>query len=99
MKRICLNFVFAIFAHASLAEEAVVKLSSTVSGNQELPKVMYILPWQQPGEAKLDYKLQDSFSDELFVPLDRDEFVRGMTYQALLQDTQEEAVLRSQDND
>ena len=36
------------------AEEAIVTLHSTVSGSQEQPRVMYILPWQQPGDMELD---------------------------------------------
>jgi hypothetical protein len=73
---------------AGWAEEAVVTLRSTVTGSQEQPKVMYLLPWQQPGDAEFEYHMQGSFADELFVPLDRDEFVRGLEYQALLADPQ-----------
>jgi hypothetical protein len=68
-----------------LAQEAVVTLRSTVSGNQEQPRVMYILPWQQPGEAEFDYRLRGGIADELFVPVDRDEFVRGLEYQAMIE--------------
>ena len=68
------------------AEEAVVTLRSTVTGSQEQPKVMYLLPWQRPADAEFEYRMQGSFADELFVPLDRDEFVRGLEYQALLAD-------------
>lgn len=68
------------------AEEATVTLHSTVSGNQEQPRVMYIVPWQQPGDPELDYELQGSIAEELFVPIDRDEFVRGLAYRALLEE-------------
>lgn len=68
------------------AEEAVVTLQSTVTGSQEQPKVMYLLPWQQPTDAEFEYRMQGSFADELFAPLDRDEFVRGLEYRAMLAD-------------
>ena len=68
-------------------DEAVVTLHSTVSGSQDQPKVMYLLPWQQPGDADFEYRMQGSFADELFTPVDRDEFVRALEYQALLDDT------------
>jgi len=69
------------------SEEAVVTLRSTVTGSQDQPKVMYLLPWQQPGDAEFEYRMRGSFADELFAPLDRDEFVRGLEYQVLLDET------------
>ena len=59
-------------------------LHSTVSGNQEQPKVMYILPWQQPGDARFDQGFDAELSGDLFQPLYREEFVRQLNYQALL---------------
>jgi hypothetical protein len=70
---------------AALAqEEPTVTLHSTVTGSKEQPRVMYLVPWQQPGEARFEYSMQHNFADELFVPIDRDEFVRGLEYQVLL---------------
>ena len=48
------------------AEEAprgVIELDETViSGNQELPKVLYILPWRQP-EGLPDIQLETEFTE------------------------------------
>ena len=53
-------------------DEAVVTLHSTVSGSQDWPKViMYLLPWQQPGDADFEYRMQGQLADELFTPVDR----------------------------
>jgi len=47
--------------------EGVIRLDETViSGNQELPKVLYILPWREPGglpeiELKTDFTEMDVF--------------------------------------
>lgn len=79
--------LFLLASMAARSEEAVVTLRSKVTGSQDQPKVMYLLPWQQPGDAEFEYRMRGSFADELFVPLDRDEFVRGLEYQALLDDT------------
>ena len=65
---------------ATIAEEANVTLQSTVSGNQEQPRVMYIVPWQQPGAAEFDFALHNGIADDLFTPLDRDEFLRGLAW-------------------
>lgn len=80
------NLVFALLAVASstTAEEAQLTLHSTVSGSQEQPRVMYIVPWQQPGAAEFDYELQNTIAAELFSQVDRYEFRRAMAYRDLL---------------
>ena len=62
------------------AQEASTTLHSTVSGNQEQPRVMYIVPWQRPEAAAFDYELENRLAEELFSVVDRDEFVRGLNY-------------------
>jgi len=61
--------------------ETRVTLHSTVTGNQEQPRVMYIVPWGQPTDSTMEYSLQRSIASELFDPVDRAEFIRGMQYQ------------------
>lgn len=68
----------------AIAQEAVVTLRSTVTGNQEQPKVMYIVPWQQPGNSEFEYRMESTIADELFAPVDRDEFVRELGYKSML---------------
>jgi len=70
------------------AQDAVVTLRSTVTGSQDQPKVMYLLPWQQPGDAHFDNRVRGSFAEEMFLPIDRDEFRRGLQYQELLEETE-----------
>ena len=82
------GIVFALlgfFGTAGMAQEAVVTLRSTVTGNQEQPRVMYILPWQPPGRSKFEYSLGSDIAKELFAPVDREEFVRGIKYQAMIE--------------
>jgi hypothetical protein len=80
------NLLFALLAIASstIAEEAQLTLHSTVSGSQEQPRVMYIVPWQQPAAAEFDYELQNTIAAELFSQVDRYEFKRAMAYRDLL---------------
>ena len=68
----------------ALAQEPDITLHSTVSGNQEQPKVMYILPWQQPSDRHLEQEFPTERVDDLFVALDRDEFVRELNYRATM---------------
>lgn len=76
-----LLFCAAGNGHAQRGQgETQVILQSTVTGNREQPRVMYIVPWDQPGDARFEHKLPRSIARELFDPIDRDEFVRAMTY-------------------
>ncbi len=85
-----------VAGHA-IAQEANVALRSTVSGNQEQPRVMYIVPWQQPDAAEFDFALHNGIAEDLFTPLDRDEFLRGLAWR---EERREAAVAAGQsDND
>ena len=59
----------------------VVRLDETViSGNQELPKVLYILPWRDPnGLPEIDLNAQYSEMD-VFRPLYPPAYRRELTY-------------------
>jgi len=51
-----------------------------ITGNQELPKVMYIVPWQNPDPGDLLDRPVNSLLDEVLAPIDRDEFLRQVDY-------------------
>lgn len=69
--------------------EASVTLHSTITGNQEQPKVLYIVPWQGPGGAdQLNTGLQPIVSD-VFAPVDRREFQRELKYREMTAGTPE----------
>lgn len=77
---------------AAVAEESaqgVIRLDETViSGNQELPKVLYILPWRDPNglpEIELDTRYSEM---EVFRRLYPPAYRRELTYfQSLENDT------------
>lgn len=54
--------------------------STTITGNQELPKVMYVVPWKRAGAGGLGGKPFNSLVDEALQPVDRDVFGREITY-------------------
>ena len=87
MKEITARIVLAglsLLAPALWAQEPVVTLRSIVTGEQQQPRVMYLVPWQQPVEGTFNYELEAGFAEELFTPVDRDEFRRDLEYQARL---------------
>lgn len=51
-----------------------------ITGNQELPKVLYIVPWQKSDPGDLMGRPVNSLLDEVLAPLDREEFIRQVGY-------------------
>lgn len=66
-----------------LAAEPDLSLHGKVTGNQEQPRVMYILPWQQAGHVHFEQDFNAPLADDLFAPLDPEEFVRDLNYRAV----------------
>jgi len=51
-----------------------------ITGNQELPKVLYIVPWQKSDPGELLDRPLNSLLDEVLAPVDREEFIRQVDY-------------------
>ena len=51
-----------------------------ITGNQELPKVLYIVPWQKSEPGELSGRPVNSLLDEVLAPIDRSEFIRQVDY-------------------
>lgn len=51
-----------------------------ITGNQELPKVLYIVPWRKADPGDLMGRPVNSLLDEVLAPLDREEFTRQVEY-------------------
>ena len=56
-----------------------------ITGNQELPKVLYIVPWQKSDPGDLMGKPVNTLMDEVLAPIDREEFLRQVNYYGDLQ--------------
>ena len=51
-----------------------------ITGNQELPKVLYIVPWKKAQPGELTGRPVNTLLDEVLAPLDREEFTRQVDY-------------------
>ncbi len=51
-----------------------------ITGNQELPKVLYIVPWQKSDPGDMMGRPVNSLLDEVLAPVDREEFLRQVRY-------------------
>lgn len=54
--------------------------TTSVTGNQELPKVMYVVPWKKAELGDLSGRPARSLIDEILAPVDRDVFRREVGY-------------------
>jgi hypothetical protein len=61
-----------------------------ITGNQELPKVLYIVPWQKSDPGDLMGKPVNTLLDEVLAPVDREEFIRRVDYYGDLYGDEEE---------
>jgi hypothetical protein len=63
-----------------------IELDATdITGNRELPKVLYIVPWKRSDLGDVVGKPVNSLLDEVLQPLDRDVFRRENRYYDALQ--------------
>jgi hypothetical protein len=58
-----------------------IELETTqISGNRELPRVMYVVPWRRPDPGEFAGRPPNSLLDEALTPVDRDVFKRQNQY-------------------
>jgi hypothetical protein len=70
----------ALAALPALAQDRADIDRTQVIGNRELPKVLYIVPWQKPPPGALTGRPPQSVLDEALAPIDRDVFRRHLQY-------------------
>ncbi len=54
--------------------------ATTITGNRELPKVMYVVPWKKADLGDLNGRPANSLLEEVLAPVDRDVFRRELAY-------------------
>lgn len=65
-------------ALASTEPGPVLELGSRVTGNQEQPRVLYILPWQAPDGPESLYQDVAHNINDLYAPVKRESFQREL---------------------
>lgn len=82
MRTFVLFFLLITTAAQTFAQtEGVVVLSDTVTGNQEQPKVLYIVPWQPAqDDTILTQPLTTKLHRDIFAHIERPEHVRELQY-------------------
>jgi len=80
MKKYVLPLCLALLSFSLHAEEKIDMKGTRIRGNQELPKVLYIVPWQEAEVPNLDQPPLQSLIDEALAPVDREVFQRKVRY-------------------
>jgi hypothetical protein len=73
-----------------------IELGTTqISGNRELPKVMYVVPWRRADPGDFAGRPPNSLLDEALTPVDRDVFRRQNSYYGAVSDQKQAAAPQS----
>lgn len=81
MRRLTVLLLLLTASAAWAADEEVVQLDGmSVTGNRELPKSLYIVPWKAPLPGEFVGRPPDSLIDDPLRPLDRAVFLRELEY-------------------
>lgn len=84
-------FVSLLFLSLSLqAEDRLEMQGTSITGNQELPKALYIVPWKKSSLPDLGAPPLQSLISDALSPLERDEFRRQVRYYYQLSEQQKQ---------
>jgi hypothetical protein len=64
--------------------------TTSITGNQELPKVLYIVPWKRSDLGDLVGRPVNTLLDEVLAPVDPEVFARHLSYYETLHGQSEE---------
>jgi len=71
------SLILVLLPLSGLAEQRIKLKSSTITGNSELPKILYVVPWKKVAATEINYKLTvHGISDDVLKPIDPEEFQR-----------------------
>ncbi|MBI3562795.1 MAG: hypothetical protein HY080_13870 [Gammaproteobacteria bacterium] len=78
--RLIFVVLFTGWVSLCLADETLEMQGTKIHGNVELPKVLYIVPWQQSELPEISQPPLESLIDEALSPVDREVFQRQIRY-------------------
>ena len=70
----------ALTAPPAFAADSLDLEGTTITGSQELPKALHIVPWKSAEAGELAGRPMNSLVDEILAPIDRDVFLRELEY-------------------
>ena len=70
-------------------DEGVVTIDATVTGNQEQPKVLYIVPWKEADDNSILTQALDTKVENVFGHVERAEHLRKLEFIEVLDKKEE----------
>ena len=81
MRIVALTCLLLMASFSTLQAEEVINMEgSTVVGNRELPKVLYIVPWQQAELPDMSELPLNGLINDALSPVDREVFQRQVKF-------------------
>ena len=83
MRKLSLHFflIFAISSAAGVVAQEKLEMQGTeITGNKELPKVLYIVPWKSVERFEITSPPIASIMEQKLTPIDRSSFKRTINY-------------------
>lgn len=78
--RLVLFCCFIVSPHIQAQNDEVIRLSDTITGNQEQPKVLYVIPWQKAEDKSILYQSLESNFDTVFDTVEEAEHKREIEF-------------------
>ena len=69
-----------LFASSAMAQQRLEMEGTSIIGNKELPKVLYIVPWKSTETVNFPSPPIESIMDQALKPLERNAFRRQIRY-------------------
>lgn len=82
--------ILALLSVPAMAADQVELEGTSIIGNRELPKVLYIAPWKKPYMSELGRPVNSLINDTL-APIERDVMTRTIRYHGQLSERQKQA--------
>ena len=80
MKRLTIALVLMTAINGVAAQDSLELEGTEITGNKELPMVLYIVPWKSAQRFEIDTPPITSIMDQKLAPLDRAAFKRTIHY-------------------
>ena len=81
MKRRYVILLFTlVYSAMSFSQDGVITIESTVTGNQEQPKVLYILPWKPATDDSILNQRVSTQVESIFGHVERAEHLRKLEF-------------------
>ena len=85
MRFTTIAFLLGIATTVNAAEDTIYLEETVISGNQELPKVLYILPWRDMEAELLPQRALDFTQQSVLVPVYPEEQLRELGFRQTLE--------------